>query len=564
MSHPFKHQLIGEILSRRGVLTSSKVDGFLKECDVQPIGQYLVENKHISSLELSQVLAEQSGLEYFSLEHLKPDTEVFSEIPIDLLYQYMAAPVSLEQNQLLLAVSNPYDLKILSLFEFLTGREIHLCVACANEIMDFLKRSEGESQLLKGVSKDFEMMMVVEDAAGDEKCIRLDSLDDTSQGVVKLINSILVAALQKNASDIHFEVYEQGIVIKYRIDGVLYPAVETLDKKHHSSLIARIKVMSELDIAEKRIPQDGRFKIRFKNHDIDFRVSILPGSYGEDVVIRVLDKSSFVQGSQGMKLASIGMPKNEYDKFIKSIHEPYGLILITGPTGSGKTTTLYSSLMELNSGDQKIITIEDPVEYQLDGIVQIAVNEKKELTFAKGLRSMLRHDPDKIMVGEIRDIETAKIAVQSALTGHLVLSTVHANNAVDVISRFNHMGVDTFDFVTSLNCVLAQRLVRKLCENCKQETQSFSEEIKDTSIIYYEAKGCDYCNYTGYKGRNVITELLYMTDEIKEMILNKKPSHEIHKFALENGMLSLRESAIELIKHGITSLNEINRVTFHE
>jgi type II secretory ATPase GspE/PulE/Tfp pilus assembly ATPase PilB-like protein len=361
-------------------------------------------------------------------------------------------------------------------------------------------------------------------------------------------------------------------VIKYRIDGVLYPAMEPIDKKHHQTIISRIKVMSELDIAEKRIPQDGRFKVRVKGRTIDFRVSIMPTVHGEDSVIRILDKESANAEFKNLRLDVLGMDVETMRRLRKFIREPYGMVLVTGPTGSGKTTTLYACLSEIQTVEDKIITIEDPVEYQLRGITQIPVNEKKGLTFARGLRSILRHDPDKVMVGEIRDEETAQIAVQAALTGHLVFTTVHANNVVDVLGRFLNMKVELYNFVSALNCVLAQRLVRKICPHCRDEFVPTAKLLEESAITpaqlegvtLYEGRGCLECNGTGFFGRMAITELLDLSDRIRALILDKRPAAEIKKAAREEGMAFLRESALAKVIEGKTTLREINKVTFVE
>ncbi len=348
--------------------------------------------------------------------------------------------------------------------------------------------------------------------------------------------------------------------------------MEPLDVKFHAPLISRLKVMSELDIAEHRVPQDGRFKLRLEQRKVDFRVSILPSAYGESVVIRILEKEDIAKGMKTLNLDVLGFNPEDLRRFRRAITEPYGMVLVTGPTGSGKTTTLYAAISEIDSQENKIITIEDPVEYQLRGVVQIPVNEKKGLTFARGLRSILRHDPDKIMVGEIRDAETAQIAIQSALTGHLVFTTVHANNAFDVIGRFVNMGIEPYNFVSALNCILAQRLVRAICPACKvpvvvdrvlcEESGLAYELVKDRPL--YQGKGCMECNGLGYRGRSAITEFLELTDPIKEMILDRKPTSEIRRLAISEGLTTLREAAVEKVLRGETTIKEINRVTFIE
>jgi len=414
------------------------------------------------------------------------------------------------------------------------------------------------------------MQLVQEDGEGEE-VLSIGVLAESDQApIIRLVDSTLFNAIQRRASDIHVETGDNQVVIKYRIDGALYQAMDAIDKRHHQTIISRIKVMSELDISEKRVPQDGRFKIRMHGRTIDFRVSILPTVHGEDCVIRVLDKESMNKEFKNLSLPVLGIDDDTMHKLRKAIREPYGMVLVTGPTGSGKTTTLYACLSETQSPEDKIITIEDPVEYQLKGITQIPVNEKKGLTFARGLRSILRHDPDKVMVGEIRDEETAQIAVQSALTGHLVFTTVHANNVIDVLGRFLNMNVDLYNFVSALNCVLAQRLVRKICPHCRRPAEVSPQLLEESAldpetyqdITFYDGAGCIECNGTGYHGRLAVTELLDLSDQIRELILSKRPASEIRRAAKEEGMTFLRESALEKVFQGVTTLREINKVTF--
>ena len=390
--------------------------------------------------------------------------------------------------------------------------------------------------------------------------------------IIKLVDTIVYNAMESRASDIHIETRDTEVQVKYRIDGALYQKVDPIDLAYHQTLISRIKVMSELDIAERRVPQDGRFRVRYKNRLIDFRVSIMPTIYGEDAVLRVLDKESMSEKFAKLSLDVVGFADNDLVKFRRYIKEPYGMVLVTGPTGSGKTTTLYAALSEIKNDEDKIITIEDPVEYQIKGITQIPVNEKKGLTFARGLRSILRHDPDKVMVGEIRDQETAQIAINAALTGHLVFTTVHANNVLDVLGRFLNMGVEAYNFVSALNCILAQRLVRVICPHCKAPvkydeaylTESGLNLVDWGGVTFYEGSGCFECGGTGFRGRSAIHELLDLSERIREMILNRRPASEIRRAAREEGMTFLRESALEKARDGITTLKEINKVTFIE
>jgi type IV pilus assembly protein PilB len=389
---------------------------------------------------------------------------------------------------------------------------------------------------------------------------------------VRLVETIIFTALERRASDVHIEARDTEVAVKYRIDGVLQHAMQPIAKEWHSMVLSRIKVLSDLDIAERRVPQDGRFRVRYKGRYIDLRVSIMPASHGEDAVLRVLDKETLSEKFQNLNLDVVGFSREELHRFRRYIREPYGMVLVTGPTGSGKTTTLYAAINEIKSDEDKFVTIEDPVEYQVRGITQIPVNEKKGLTFARGLRSILRHDPDKIMVGEIRDQETAQIAIQSALTGHLVFTTVHANNVTDVIGRFINMGVEPYNFVSALNCIMAQRLVRVICPNCKRPKKFTLEELKEvgldpavwSSVVLVEGIGCLECSGTGYHGRTAICELLDLTDRIREMIVDRRPTSEIKRVAREEGMITLRESGLAKVRAGTTTIKEINKVTFVE
>ena len=446
-----------------------------------------------------------------------------------------------------------------------------MTVGARSAIESILKKSESSTRVLEEATESFQLQLLKEEDNGDES-LTVERLTSDLSPVIKLVDSTIFTAIQRRASDIHIETQDDAVIVKYRIDGVLQPAMRPIAKQFHSPIISRIKVMAELDIAEKRVPQDGRFKLRMPGKTIDFRVSIMPSVHGEDAVIRILDKESISEQFTELRLDILGFPDAELKRFRKYIAEPYGMVLVTGPTGSGKTTTLYAALSEIKSVEDKIITIEDPVEYQLRGITQIPINEKKGLTFARGLRSILRHDPDKIMVGEIRDNETAQIAINSALTGHLVFTTVHANNVLDVLGRFLNMGVEAYQFVSALNCVLAQRLVRNICTHCKRPVKVSAALLEESGLpltlehthTFYEGIGCIECGGTGYKGRTAICELLDLSDHIREMILEKRPTSEIKKAAREEGMRFLRESAVERVMEGTTTLREINKVTFVE
>ncbi len=499
------------------------------------------------------------------------DYNLIKTIPVDLMFSYNFVPIREEDGVLLIAVAKDFDISNLEKLESKLGKRIIIRHEDEEEIKEILKKSESSQRALEEASSELKLQIVKETEDGED-VLSIDSVAKETSPIVKLIDTVIYNALQKRVSDIHIETRDDSVVIKYRVDGVLYQAMDKIDKKYHNEIISRIKVMAELDIAEKRIPQDGRFKVRLKGKNVDFRVSIMPTIHGEDAVIRILDKESTDKELKDLNLDVLGFPERDKKKLRKFIKEPYGMILVTGPTGSGKTTTLYACISEIKTEEDKIITIEDPVEYQLEGVTQIPVNEKKGLTFAKGLRSILRHDPDKIMVGEIRDSETATIAIQSALTGHLVFTTVHANNVFDVLGRFVHMGIDIYSFVSALNCILAQRLVRKICPHCKYEVKIDAQTLIESGLnpeiykdkVFYDGKGCFECNGTGYMGRTVISELLDLSDEIRELIIDRRPAREIKKQAIEQGMKTLRESAVEKVLQGITSLREINKVTFIE
>lgn len=569
MRHPFQPRAFVDILAEQfGVVSERAVAG--GDAGERELGEQLVQDQVITVEQRAQALATQFGLPYVDLQDWVVAAALFERLPAAQAYQLGVVPYQLNGETLSVACSDPYDLTLQDRLERATGLRVDMLLSSSPAIQAALKRSQGSGAVLKDLSAEFRFVVVKESEEGDERTVSLENMGDAASPVVKLVNTMLLDGLAKRASDVHIETFEKGISVKYRIDGVLYPAMKVIDRHHHGALISRLKVMAELDIAEKRIPQDGRFKLRLGQRDIDFRLSIIPAAFGEDVVIRVLDKSAVTEGLRGLRLESLGMVPEVLKKFRRSVREPYGMVLITGPTGSGKTTTLYAALSELDSGEEKVITIEDPVEYQLDGIVQIPVNEKKGLTFERGLRSILRHDPDKIMVGEIRDVETAQIAVQSALTGHLVFTTVHANNAFDVIGRFTHMGVDLYSFLSALNCVMAQRLVREICPHCKREAAPDAEMLELSGLengeyasrVWYEGAGCEHCHGTGYFGRAAITEFLDLTPNLRQMILDRRPAADLQAAAIHEGMVTLRRSALIKALAGETTLKEINRVTF--
>jgi type II secretory ATPase GspE/PulE/Tfp pilus assembly ATPase PilB-like protein len=516
-------------------------------------------------------LADRYRLPFLDLAHFNIDHDLFRTIPAELMLRYGFVPFGREGNTLVIVISDPTDLPMLDELGVLLGTPIRAMVAPPSAIQAILKKSESSTRVLEDATESFQLQILHEDEQGEDQ-LSVEKMTADTSPVIRLVDTTIFTAIQRRASDIHIETQDDAVYVKYRIDGVLQSAMRPIDKRFHGTIISRLKVMAELDIAEKRVPQDGRFKMRLGGKTIDFRVSVMPSAHGEDAVIRILDKESISEQFTELRLDILGFPEEELARFRKYIREPYGMVLVTGPTGSGKTTTLYAALSEIKTIEDKIITIEDPVEYQLKGITQIPINEKKGLTFARGLRSILRHDPDKIMVGEIRDNETAQIAINSALTGHLVFTTVHANNVIDVLGRFLNMGVEAYQFVSALNCVLAQRLVRNICVHCRRPVKVTREQLLESAMdpsladsgLFFEGGGCIECGGTGYKGRTAICELLDLTDNIRDIILARRPTSEVKKAAREEGMRSLRESAVERVLAGITTLREINKVTFVE
>ena len=523
--------------------------------------------------EVARKLAERYRFAFIDLREQRIDPDLFRTIPADLMFRYNFVPLEIHNNILSIAAADPGQVQMSDELPLLLGKKLAIKVATPRQIADLLKRTEQSQRVLEQATEAFTLQVSKEEEESEET-ISGDRLtrDTTVSPVVRLVETIIFTALERRASDIHIEARDTEVAVKYRIDGVLQHAMQPIAKEWHSTVLSRIKVLSDLDIAERRVPQDGRFRVKYKGRFIDLRVSIMPASHGEDAVLRVLDKETLSEKFQSLNLDVVGFSPEETRRFRRYIREPYGMVLVTGPTGSGKTTTLYAAVNEIKTDEDKIVTIEDPVEYQLRGITQIPVNEKKGLTFARGLRSILRHDPDKIMVGEIRDQETAQIAIQSALTGHLVFTTVHANNVTDVIGRFINMGVEPYNFVSALNCIMAQRLVRVVCTNCKRTKKPSPQELTEagldpkvwSAIALVEGAGCLECSGTGFHGRTAICELLDLTDRIREMIVDRRPTSEIKRIAREEGMITLRESGLAKIRSGITTLKEINKVTFVE
>jgi type IV pilus assembly protein PilB len=523
-------------------------------------------------LEEAQAIARRYCCEFVDLRTAKIDHELFRTVPVDLMFRYHFVPMQAYNGTLEIALADPRKIVSIDELAVLLSKKLRVKVATHSQISDLLKKTEQSQRVLEEVTEGFTLDVVGDDENSDENLSidRLASDEGNIAPVIKLVDTTIFNALERRASDIHIETRDQQLAIKYRIDGVLQYAMSPIAKEWYSAVISRIKVMSELDIAERRVPQDGRFRVRYKTRLIDFRVSIMPTIHGEDAVLRVLDKESMSEKFSHLSLEVVGFAESDVTKFRRYIKEPYGMVLVTGPTGSGKTTTLYAALSEIKNDEDKIITIEDPVEYQIRGITQIPINEKKGLTFARGLRSILRHDPDKILVGEIRDNETAQIAINAALTGHLVFTTVHANNVLDVLGRFLNMGVEPYNFVSALNCILAQRLVRVICQHCRQSVRYDDDYLAESGLNpaewqafpFTEGRGCMECSGTGFRGRTAIHELLDLTERIREMILERRPASEIKRAAREEGMTFLRESALDRVRQGITTLREANKVTF--
>ncbi len=530
-------------------------------------------NPELNEVERAQALARRYHSEFVDLKNFRIQHDLFKSVPVELMFRYNFVPLEQQDAKLVIAVSDPGKLMVLDEISGLLGQRLVTRVATLSQITDLLKKTEQSQRVLDEASEGLTFDVLSSEDNPDENISieKLTSEEDISP-IIRLVDTTIFTALERRASDIHLETYDDSLIVKYRIDGVLQPAMAPIAREHHQTILSRIKVMSELDIAERRVPQDGRFRVRYKGRLIDFRVSIMPTVHGENAVLRVLDKESMSEKFTKLSLDVVGFAEKDLKRFRRFIVEPYGMVLVTGPTGSGKTTTLYAALNEIKSEEDKIITIEDPVEYQIRGITQIPVNEKKGLTFARGLRSILRHDPDKILVGEIRDAETAQIAINSALTGHLVFTTVHANNVVDVLGRFLNMGVEPYNFVSALNCILAQRLVRTICDFCAHTVTYDDEALLASGLVpsewagfkFREGVGCIECAGTGYRGRSAIHELLELTDTIRELLLNKRPSSEIRKAAKDEGMSFLRDSALERVREGVTTLKEVNKVTFIE
>lgn len=470
-------------------------------------------------------------------------------------------------DSLLLVISDPFSEQVLQWANFHITLPFSVALAHAQDLNAFLLQQENAQQAMQEIMQDAEEFQSLDQSIEDISLVKISA---DSSPVVRLVNSTLYDALKFGASDIHLECDAACLFIKYRVDGVLLQAGQVQGAQMAEQIISRIKVMAELDIGERRVPQDGRFKVRVKGREIDFRVSIMPNIFGEDAVMRLLDRSALTEAAKALRLEHLGLNADAIQLIRWLASKPHGMLLVTGPTGSGKTTTLYAAITEINTGRDKVVTIEDPVEYRLPRVLQIPVNEKKGLTFARGLRSILRHDPDKIMVGEIRDDETAQIAVQASLTGHLVFTTVHANNVFDVVGRFLHMGVDAYSFSAALNGVVAQRLLRVNCPHCNVDITPSIEQLRESGLTqeqvqgwqFREGKGCGNCRGTGYKGRKAVAEVLILNDAMREMITTRAPVSRMKEEAARNGLRLVRDAALDLVRTGETTLTELNRVTY--
>ena len=506
----------------------------------------------------------------------RDDPAIWRSVPMELVRRHRFIPLAEDGERLSIVVAPPVVESEVDRLELLLRRPVVVHVGDPAKIDAIIERNTDSSFLLDRASEDLRIERLGRgDGDSGPPVISLDALEDSRAGspVVRLVDSLLLNAIERRATDIHIETKSGQVVLKYRVDGVLYPAMEPVDRAHHQTIVARLKVMAELDVAERRVPQDGRFRAVLPGggertpRTVDFRVSVMPSVHGEDVVIRVLDKRSLGTRFEALSLEALGFSGRELDLLREHARRPFGMLLATGPTGSGKTTTLYAALSEIATPEEKIVTVEDPVEYEIAGVTQVPVNEKKGLTFARGLRSILRHDPDTIMVGEVRDPETASIAVQAALTGHLVLTTVHANHALDVVGRFLHMGADPHNFDSALNCIVAQRLVRVLCRECPEPGQPGATERRAPSALpspsgpVLHPSGCRKCDGAGYRGRTVVAEVLPLSASIRELILARAGVGAIRAQAESEGMVPLRRNALDLVARGVTTLSEVDRVT---
>ena len=572
MSAQLQEVMIAPIVNELaiGVITAAQIKQAKSQAKLQQ-RRVLEVLEEMTGYDQEQFLSALSGALHFSaieMKELNSLLPAFELVAFSTAQQKECLAFNAEENKVLLVFADPFNEGLQDWASEHVKQPFTWRLAHRSDIAAFLARHEETMRAMDGLGENSHNASADADEAVAH--LSLKSINEDSNPIIKLINSTLYDALKVGASDIHLECTNAGLSVKYRIDGVMAGVGGMQGSDNADQAISRVKVMAQLDIAERRIPQDGRFKVEVQGREVDFRVSIMPSVFGEDAVLRVLDRKALSEEAQGLSLQALGFDATIIKQFRKLASEPYGMLLVTGPTGSGKTTSLYAAISEVNTGHDKIITIEDPVEYQLPGVLQIPVNEKKGLTFARGLRSILRHDPDKIMVGEIRDAETAQIAVQAALTGHLVFTTVHANNVLDVIGRFMHMGVDPYNFVSAMNGIVAQRLIRTICSHCAEDVQPDAQLLEDSGITlevaagmrFKFAKGCGHCRGTGYRGRKAVAELLILNDELREMIVAREPIRKLKEAAKRSGMRTIREAALEVVGNGLTTLQEINRVTF--
>ncbi len=554
---------LGNFLVREGLITAEQLESALQEQKANGgmLGSNLVKMGFIEEAELMEFLSKQFGVPSTDPSKLDVDNEVIEMIPANIVQKYKIVPISLEGQTLTIAMVDPSNIFIIDDIKFLTRKNIRVTVATESSIKLAMDRFYDAGASLEDVMSEFDEEGVdVVDSAEELDLTELESAAEQAP-VVKLVNLILVDAIKKMASDIHIEPYEKSFRVRYRIDGVLYEVMKP-PMKLKNALISRLKIMSRLDIAERRLPQDGRIKLKTKGREMDFRVSVLPTLFGEKVVLRLLDKSNLQ-----LDMTKLGFEEPQLKDFKEAIYKPFGMVLVTGPTGSGKTTTLYSALSELNKTTENISTAEDPVEFNLGGINQVQIHESIGLTFAASLRSFLRQDPDIIMVGEIRDFETAEISIKAALTGHMVLSTLHTNDAPSTVNRMLNMGVEPFLVSSAVNLILAQRLSRRICMDCKEEVEIPKETLLDLGVPEEEVGGfncqhgvgCPTCSQTGYKGRIALYEVMPLFEEIKELVLVGASSTEIKREAMRLGMLTLRQSGINKLKEGITTVEEVVR-----
>ncbi len=563
----FSNHLLGQLLIANGVIAQKDLEVALKEQKKtnQLIGKTLTGLGLATEQDVLKALSEQLGIPYVKINSGDIDKNMVKTIPAKFVTHGKFMPLKEKNGSLVIAVSNPLDIQALDGIELMLKRQIRLVVSTESDITNAIEKYYGigaETVEAMLADKDRKIEILTSKTASDENIE--DMAEDAS--IIKFINQIIFQAIQDRSTDIHFEPFEDELKVRYRIDGMLHEtAIPSAIKHLQLAIISRIKVMADLNIAERRLPQDGRIKIRTENEEFDLRVSILPGAYGELICIRILSRSGIFYG-----LGELGFSIEELNKFESVIKKPHGIVLVTGPTGSGKTTTLYAALSKLNVENRKIITIEDPIEYRLKGICQMQVHPGIGFTFANAFRSMLRHDPDIMMVGEIRDLETAEISVHTALTGHLVFSTLHTNDAAGAIARLLDIGIKPYLIASSVECIMAQRLVRLICTNCREKYEPDEESLREIGmnpeecreIDFYRGKGCEKCKYTGYFGRTGIYEVFLIDDKIREMILAHKPSNIIKQKAQESGMNALSQDGWQKVAKGITTVDEVLRVAF--